>query len=257
MPLIDSSQDEERAFDTVCRRLSGFADRIATEWVDGYLCALVAGPRALELDDILPRMTGDAFTRAFADPEDEAMARAVLQARLRVLVNHLDAQALLDNPEALRLRPMVALWDDAERAAAMREAGISAQDAALMQTGGLWAEGFFDALDDFADILAPPAEADALARAEYEDLLQQVRVLLLAPDAAALAVHAELYWKGALPAHEDLLDEACFAIQDLRLWWLDFGPRPQTRRVAPVPGRNDPCPCGSGLKYKKCHGQSA
>jgi preprotein translocase subunit SecA len=20
------------------------------------------------------------------------------------------------------------------------------------------------------------------------------------------------------------------------------------------PGRNDPCPCGSGKKYKKCHG---
>jgi uncharacterized protein len=20
-------------------------------------------------------------------------------------------------------------------------------------------------------------------------------------------------------------------------------------------GRNDPCPCGSGLKYKRCHGQ--
>lgn len=20
-----------------------------------------------------------------------------------------------------------------------------------------------------------------------------------------------------------------------------------------VPGRNDPCPCGSGLKFKKCH----
>jgi SWIM/SEC-C metal-binding protein len=23
-------------------------------------------------------------------------------------------------------------------------------------------------------------------------------------------------------------------------------------RVSEVPGRNDPCPCGSGLKYKKC-----
>ena len=22
-------------------------------------------------------------------------------------------------------------------------------------------------------------------------------------------------------------------------------------------GRNDPCPCGSGKKYKKCHGASA
>ena len=21
------------------------------------------------------------------------------------------------------------------------------------------------------------------------------------------------------------------------------------------PGRNDPCPCGSGLKYKNCHGK--
>jgi preprotein translocase subunit SecA len=22
-------------------------------------------------------------------------------------------------------------------------------------------------------------------------------------------------------------------------------------------GRNDPCPCGSGKKFKKCHGQTA
>ena len=26
------------------------------------------------------------------------------------------------------------------------------------------------------------------------------------------------------------------------------------RRVAPAVGRNDPCPCGSGRKFKKCHG---
>jgi SEC-C motif-containing protein len=25
-------------------------------------------------------------------------------------------------------------------------------------------------------------------------------------------------------------------------------------RAEKVPGRNDPCPCGSGKKYKKCHG---
>jgi SEC-C motif-containing protein len=25
-------------------------------------------------------------------------------------------------------------------------------------------------------------------------------------------------------------------------------------RKAPTPGRNDPCPCGSGQKYKRCHG---
>jgi preprotein translocase subunit SecA len=36
--------------------------------------------------------------------------------------------------------------------------------------------------------------------------------------------------------------------------------RPQPRVVQPVVrqgpkiGRNDPCPCGSGQKFKKCHG---
>jgi preprotein translocase subunit SecA len=38
----------------------------------------------------------------------------------------------------------------------------------------------------------------------------------------------------------------------------------QAAGVAPTPvlsgpkvGRNDPCPCGSGKKYKHCHGQLA
>jgi preprotein translocase subunit SecA len=32
-------------------------------------------------------------------------------------------------------------------------------------------------------------------------------------------------------------------------------PRKQeTVHKAPTVGRNDPCPCGSGKKYKKCHG---
>jgi preprotein translocase subunit SecA len=30
-------------------------------------------------------------------------------------------------------------------------------------------------------------------------------------------------------------------------------PKPVSRK--PEVGRNDPCPCGSGKKYKKCHGK--
>ena len=33
-------------------------------------------------------------------------------------------------------------------------------------------------------------------------------------------------------------------------------PKPETfKREEPKVGRNDPCPCGSGKKYKKCHGK--
>lgn len=33
-------------------------------------------------------------------------------------------------------------------------------------------------------------------------------------------------------------------------------PKPEPVRVGPKVGRNDPCPCGSGLKYKNCHGKN-
>jgi len=33
-----------------------------------------------------------------------------------------------------------------------------------------------------------------------------------------------------------------------------LGPVGRTTTAVPEVGRNDPCPCGSGKKYKKCHG---
>lgn len=34
--------------------------------------------------------------------------------------------------------------------------------------------------------------------------------------------------------------------------WPGFSSAPSPRRVAKI-GRNEPCPCGSGTKYKDCH----
>ena len=43
--------------------------------------------------------------------------------------------------------------------------------------------------------------------------------------------------------------------------WMYFDsefPKPETiRRDGEKVGRNDPCPCGSGKKFKKCHGTDA
>jgi preprotein translocase subunit SecA len=33
------------------------------------------------------------------------------------------------------------------------------------------------------------------------------------------------------------------------------GGKPQPIHVGEKTGRNDPCPCGSGKKYKQCHGK--
>jgi preprotein translocase subunit SecA len=37
----------------------------------------------------------------------------------------------------------------------------------------------------------------------------------------------------------------------------DQTPVQQVKREGSKVGRNDPCPCGSGKKFKKCHGAAA
>jgi len=46
--------------------------------------------------------------------------------------------------------------------------------------------------------------------------------------------------------------------KDKGTWWFVDGksPKPETFvRSGPEVGRNDPCHCGSGKKFKKCHGK--
>jgi len=44
-----------------------------------------------------------------------------------------------------------------------------------------------------------------------------------------------------------------FVREDGRWFYVD-GVVEAPRKAAATPGRNDPCPCGSGMKYKRCHG---
>jgi SEC-C motif-containing protein len=45
-----------------------------------------------------------------------------------------------------------------------------------------------------------------------------------------------------------------FSHEDGRWWYVDGQNQQPLRRAEPKVGRNDPCPCGSGKKYKKCCG---
>ena len=42
---------------------------------------------------------------------------------------------------------------------------------------------------------------------------------------------------------------------DVRQHWFEKSIPPTVRREGPKVGRNDACPCGSGKKYKSCHGR--
>ncbi len=73
---------------------------------------------------------------------------------------------------------------------------------------------------------------------------------------------------GALPVAARASAEDFYHPREVvRAWWGQWEPEETLQRLTrfakkktpgvraePRPGRNDPCPCGSGKKYKKCHG---
>ena len=250
--LRTSSGADLRAFEDVCLRLQGFDAQFSFERVDGLLCSLAATPTPCEPAEWLPVFFGDACERAFADPLAQAQALRALQARLAVLRSQLDPEALFDEPDFLRLEPLMAEWTEEERALAIAERGRSDAVAGLLMTGVEWADGFLQGVRALPRLWVLPEHAEAAA--VFDQAFKQIELLLLRTDSEAYKAHIAAAYPDGEPSRDDLLAEACMSVQDLRMDWVDFAPRTPTRRVEATPGRNDPCPCGSGKKFKRCHG---
>jgi uncharacterized protein len=242
---MESKAAEEAAavsdFERVCWRLGGFDGRVSPEWVDGYLTGVLAGPRSIALEQWLPAMLGDSFARVFADPADARQAQRALNSRWRELAQQLDAEVLVDDPESVVLTPWIVAYEDADREAFVAQGlGTAQQAASELRSGVAWSRGFMAATQEFqADWVVPAADAEDAAR--YHDAMQSIQSLQAGDEVNGVE-------------RDQQIDTACLAAQQLRLYWVDHAPRPSTRHVQAQPGRNDPCHCGSGLKFKKCHG---
>jgi uncharacterized protein len=247
-----SSEEDIEALDTLCQRMAGFDDRVSLEWLDGYMSALLAGPRRLELDEWLPLFAEGAFERTFADPADAGAARTTIEARWRVLADQLDPEQILDDPDVLRLAPLMIELTDEDKQRLVDESHVQPDELALLEkTGEVWAVGFGEATQDFPKDWPEP-DLETEEGQLYDETLLRI-VSLTMDDEELKEVFDDLY-EGEQLSRDELIQEALYAVQDLRLYWLDHAPKPPPRRVDALPGRNDPCPCGSGKKFKKCHG---
>ncbi len=262
--------DQFDAVDTILDDLRTRYDETPQwEFCEGFMAALIccrrAIPQAEYLDVLLalgdggddaPVVVQDGESTpdmggSFADPAQRATFLEIWDQRWAEIQTALDTpiESLEDthayHPEVMDVRGAMAELSDAERA--------ELPDEALPAFGQVWALGFMFAVEAWPDEWAEPSDKKA---AKWHDVSLQSIVALTEDDEGEpeLSPFSEDGPPSMSTERLNAFADAVWSVYDLREIWRGIGPRVETLRRADVPGRNDPCHCGSGKKYKKCHG---
>src|SRR4051812_6363207 len=113
-----------------------------------------------------------------------------------------------------------------------------------------WADGYLLGVD-----LADPPWDEVADSEDLDNML--FPFLVLTGQARELALENGEEWMSEADEAKMVADiRAGLAdhLLDVRGYWFEQAKPETVRREAPKVGRNDPCPCGSGKKYKNCHG---
>ena len=204
-----------------------------------------------ELPDEPPDELLNDETGSFTDDAQKERFLTLWRQRWQEVVTALDSKvdSLEDDrcyhPEVMDIRGAVAEMPPEE------QASFKGDD--LPAFAQVWALGFMFAVEYWPEEWAAPRDKDA---AKWLNGALEAIVVMTEDDTAAPEV-SPLSEDGAPStsiARLNAFGEAIWAVYDLRELWKTVGPRVETVRAIAKPGRNDMCHCGSGKKYKKCHG---
>ncbi len=215
------------------------------EFCEGFMAALICSRRPVPPDEYWPVLLGDFVPARHMEFVWHWKRRwNEIERALDAPVETLDDERSY-HPEVLDTRGAIASLSEEERAEVAGEA--------VPSFGQVWALGFMYAVENWPEDWAAPRDPEAAQM--LDDALDAI-VVLTEDDTAppALSMFSE---DGPPSVSQQRLDDfgaAIWAVYDLRQLWKSLGPRVESVRKDATPGRNDPCPCGSGKKYKKCHG---
>ncbi|HEX5337266.1 MAG TPA: UPF0149 family protein [Gallionella sp.] len=215
--LSDITSDETMMLDTL----------------DGYLTALVIGPTALKPSQWLPTVWGP---RVSDEPAFETMEQA--QHVLDLILRHMNGivESLQRDPDAHQPIFDTLVYTDNPREYA---------------DGEMWAYGFMTGIalcrKDWQPFFDDPEAAQAL-RPIYllgaDDVTEEEEALTETPE------QREEIGK-QIPASISQIYRYWQPVRKVAVERMAVG---TIQRDQPKVGRNDPCPCGSGKKFKKCCG---
>jgi len=233
------------------------------EFCEGFMAAVICMRRPLDEAELLAALLGtpmaddepDTETGSFKDAAQRERFLTLWHQRWVEVATALDSEvnSLEDDrcyhPEVMDMRGAVAEMPLEEQVKFKGDIN----DELLPAFAQVWALGFMFAVEYWPEEWAAPRDKDAAKW--LNDALEAV-VAMTEDDSAPPEV-SPLSENGAPStsiARLNAFGEAIWAVYDLRELWKTIGPRVETVRAIAAPGRNDLCHCGSGKKYKKCHG---
>lgn len=226
------------------------------EFCEGFMAALICCRRLIMASEYLPVLLaiGDEGTQDESSFADAAQQQRFFElwtrrwnevaAALNAKIENLGDEAAY-YPEVIDMRGAVAALPEEARAELAAEV--------IPSYAQIWALGFMYAVESWPEEWATPRDKEA-AQWLNEALEAIVALTEDDTDAPVLSVYAEDGTPSISEERMEAYANAIWAVYDLRELWRTLGPRQQTVHKTPTPGRNDPCPCGSGKKYKKCCG---
>lgn len=223
--------------------------------LDGFLCGVIVQPVLLQPATWLPHVF-DFDGRPLPDDVDAAWLQrtTALIMRRHAALNRAIVEDGWFDPLILEFEDDASDEDDTDKDAAPREPvpegevdpmeGLGPVSQALMP----WVAGFQHATVCFPDLAEMPDDA------VMTSLARLFRHLPAGTDEEREVV-ATLDREHPLATLDDAMEELVVTVADLQDLTHDQRYKVETvKRDAPKVGRNDPCPCGSGKKFKQCHG---
>ena len=226
------------------------------EFCEGFMAALICCRRQIDPAEYLPVLLPQAPSAAaggFASAEQQQRFMTLWQRRWQVVSQALDTQvAALDEPGAYQPE----LRDARAAYLALPEDQRAAQAGTpITSFGQLWAQGFMAVVKAWPLEWAAPRNK---AAGEWRNTALAVVERLTLDDTEPATLSAFDDDDGPPTVSQtrmNALADAIWAVYNMRQMWRSLGPRIETVHAAHTPGRNDPCSCGSGQKYKKCCGK--
>lgn len=230
------SEDSLDALEDILESMASIEEGLTLSEFDGFCAGLIVCPELIAPSEWLPVVWGKSKPPEFAN-------EAAMQRTLDLIMAHYNEVASDLTPPDVKLAPIFTLDSNDKEMEVFWESWVCGFEQAMRLRPKVWGDIVESTNEDAKSAVIMMLElyniADGLS--ELEDA-QIDELTETAPELIPKLVFELNHWSKSMTQPEPFPS------------WARAANTPSAPIIAGKVGRNEPCPCGSGRKYKRCCG---